>query len=214
MTPKITAFLFLSALCSSVFSADNAETKESPKPPLVLTLFIHDQLSTQEKAGLSSDYLEWFIKALNGLIDRPIQVVAITHKPGYTDFKYRLNNPEKSLSQWSARVSDYIAENNLPLSTKRHKYILLTKNDLSYEVKGRSYPHAGIAIASLKSYTTPAHEISHLLGATHDNAETSHAAGIPCRTIMYPTQSEFIASCYRFSDRNQRAIVDYMSHQP
>jgi hypothetical protein len=221
MQKQLTALLLACAFCLPFLATASPQDEKPVKEtgmtevdsgplPLVLTLFIHDQLTPREIAGLSKDYLEWFIKELGQISDRRIQVISVTHKPGYTDFPYRQDSPAESLQQWRDRIVDYMEDNNLPMKTQRHKYVLLTGNKVSVDIKGIAYASNGVAIASVKNFTTLAHEIGHLLGATHENAEVLYSSVVPCRTLMYPTQTEFFASCYRFSDKNREAIAHYL----
>lgn len=202
-------------VCSGIRAAPEEPGTDSVDagslPPIVLTLFIHDQLDPREVAGMGPDYMEWFIKEVTHITGRRVSVIRITRTPGMTDLGYRQEDGMHAMSEWHKRVLDYIETHNLPLSTKRHKYILVTRHNLAKDVLGMSFGSRGVAIASLKAYNTIGHEVGHLLGATHENAETSFAHGLPCRTLMYPEHTALIANCYVFSDKNRQAIVDYMN---
>lgn len=69
------------------------------------------------------------------------------------------------------------------------KQLLLTRN--SYDHSGLNY-NAGLAyqkqntaIASAGAYGAPAHEIGHLLGATHEDAELKFNGWV-CETYTHP----------------------------
>lgn len=223
MNIKCPTLLFLAALYLPFVAAASIEPLTEPgvdvtdagqKQPLFLTLFIHDQISPADRAGLGPDYLEWFSKELSHITGRRVSFKIITDKPGYTDFGYRLGNHGKAIDEWRERTIDYITDNNLPLRSKRHKYILVTKNNITSDVLGVAAVNAGAAIASLKSYSTIGHEIGHLFAASHENSETNFPSGIPCRTLMYPSQTEFFPSCYAFSEKNRNAIRQYLNDTP
>lgn len=212
----LTLLLYLSLLFSTTALAipykpefDSVDAAEAPN--IVLTLFIHDQLDPRDVAGLGPDYLEWFIKELSHVTGRRIQIITVTNTPGMTDFGYRQGDDMKIMIEWRSRVMDYIEAQNLPRSTKRHKYILITRHKPTSDILGVAFSTSGVAIASIKSYSTLGHEIGHLLGATHENAETRLLSLPPCRTLMYPEHSEFIANCFAFSDKNRQAIHEYVN---
>lgn len=212
----LTLLLYLSLLFSTTTLAipykpdlDSVDAGETPN--IVLTLFIHDQLDPGEIITLGPDYLEWFIKELSHVTGRRIQIITVAHTPGMTDFGYRQGDSLQALSDWRSRVMDYIEAKNLPRSTKRHKYILITRYKLTSEVLGIAFSTSGVAIASIRSYNTLGHEVGHLLGATHENAETRLLSLPPCRTLMYPEHNEFIANCFEFSAKNRQAIHEYVN---
>lgn len=188
---------------------DNVDSESGP--PIVLTLFLHDQLDPMEIAGLGPDYLEWFIKELTQVTGRRVNVVSLRHIPGVTDFGYRQGDELKAMSDWRLQVVNYIEANNLPLSTQRHKYLLITRHNISAETLGIAYTNSGVAIASIKAYSTIGHEIGHMLGATHEKSETRFASGLPCRTLMYPEHTALFANCFVFSDANRQAVHEYVN---
>lgn len=216
---KIKGLILLLCLTLLVCTAALA-TPQKPAPdsvdadaltPIFLTLFIHDQLDPKEVAGLGPDYLEWFLKEVTQITGRRVSVIRVTNTPGMTDFGYRQSDDMQAMREWHKRVVHYIETRNLPLSTKNHKYILITRHNLASDILGVAFSNRGVAIASLKAYNTIGHEIGHLLGATHDNAETSFARGLPCRTLMYPEHTALIANCYVFSEKNRQAIHEYVN---
>ncbi|GAB7530332.1 hypothetical protein PS3A_27430 [Pseudomonas sp. 3A(2025)] len=202
-------------LCATALAAppepDPDSVDAGAPAPIFLTLFIHDQLDPREVADLGPDYLEWFLKELTQVTGRRVNVIRVVNTPGMTDFGYRQGDDAQTMREWQNRVLDYIEARNLPLSTKYHKYLLITRHNVTPEVMGVAYSNRGIAIASIRAYNTIGHEIGHMLGATHENAETRLLSFPPCRTLMYPEHSALFANCFVFSDKNRQAIHEYLN---
>ncbi|MCO8165645.1 hypothetical protein NJC38_26265 [Pseudomonas sp. 21LCFQ010] len=181
--------------------------------PIFLTLFFHDQLTDQEIAGVKSDNLDWFLKELTEVTGRRTHVITRRHQPGITDFGYRTGDSTQAIEQWRQRLSAYLHANNLPLDSRRHKYVLVTRHNLTHDVGGIARVQMNEAIASLRAYINIAHEVGHLFGATHDNAYFRLSALPPCRTLMYPNHTALVANCYEFSEPNREAIRHYLKDE-
>ncbi len=217
-TKGLTLLCLMLLLCRLVQAApetpDADTTDHAPSPPLVLNLFYHDQLEPREIASLGPDYLAWFIKELTQVTGRRIEVISLSRIPDLTDLGYRQDDALASLSAWDDRVRGYIEKMNLPKSTRRHKYVLITRHNINAEVLGIAFPTKGVAIASIKAYNTLGHEIGHLFGAVHEHAETRLAAFPPCRTLMYPEHTLLIANCFVFSEKNRQTIHQDVNGKP
>lgn len=181
--------------------------------PLFLTLFFHDQLSPQEIAGVGPDNLEWFLKELTEVTGRRVHVITKRNQPGVTDFGYRLGDGSVALERWRDQLEPYLEANNLPIDSRRHKYVLVTRHNLTHDVGGIARVHKSEAIASLNAYINIAHEVGHLFGAAHENAYFRLAALPPCQTLMYPSHTALVASCYQFSNENRQAIRHYLKSE-
>ncbi len=193
---------------------DTVARAEQPRLPIVLTLFLHDQLTEEEVANLGPDYLSWFIKDLVTITGRQVEVVLVRNKAGYTDFDYRLGDADKSLYEWDQRIIDYVINNRLPRG-KRHKYLLITRNNLTLLTEGIAGLGKRSAIASLTAYRTIAHEVGHLLGATHADGEFhATAAPLPCNTNMVAGEIFLIKNCYLYSEQSAQVIRNYLKDTP
>lgn len=217
MLNKLKTWLLLTTLCLAPFAAAHAELDDASSSKaainggsnLGLFLFIHDQVTEQERAELGSGYLNDFLAHLEEITGRRTTVTIITEKPGVTDFGYREDNLEKLLVNWGSVSIQYANENNLPPPSERHKYMLLTSNKVNWLTHGVTDVNGNVGISSLRMYNTIGHEVGHLLGATHEAAD-----GFPCQTIMWGKSTSTIIPCYTFSEANQEAIREYLSNVP
>ena len=209
--------LFTSALSGSILAQTQLETAlttEQQQLPIVLTLFLHDQLTSNQIANLDQGHLAWFTKDLELITGRKVEVVTVRDKPGYTDFVYRLGDSNKALYEWDQRVIDFTVYNALPRS-KRHKYVLVTPENLTFLVHGIAVLGGRSAIASVSAYRTIAHEVGHTLGASHSEGQFhATAAPVPCITNMFAEDVFFLKNCWRYSEESAQVIRDYLKDTP
>ena len=193
---------------------DKAASSDPTKLPIVLTFFLHDELTNRDFFNMERDYLPWFITDLEGITGRKVTIKSVLKKPGYTDFDYRLGDADKTLYEWDQRVSDYVVHNSLPRD-RRYKYLLITRHDLTFFTAGIAYQGKRSAVVSLTAYRTIAHEVGHLLGAEHGHGRVV-GSGFPvaCYTNMLAAEVPFIRNCYRYSDPAGRAIRSYLENIP
>ncbi|KPW45287.1 hypothetical protein CFBP3846_05509 [Pseudomonas syringae pv. avii] len=178
-------------------------------PNLGLFLVMHDQLTQQERADLNESYLSPLIEQLTEITGRRVTVISIANEPGITDFDYRGLEKADLMTNLSFISEKYADAKNLPLPSERHKYVFLTSNKISPLTHGVSATNYNVAIASLKNYNTLAHEVGHLLGATHEAA-----TGFPCQTTMWGDFTTSIIPCYYFSEANKALIRSYVDGTP
>lgn len=195
---------------SSMAAADGGQDKL----PIVLTLFLHDELDHDDIRNLEAKYFSWFTEDLKLITGRTVQIIPILRKPGYTDFDYRLGDADKSLYEWDQKVIDYVIDENKPRG-KRHKYLLITRDKLTLLVKGIALVGKRSAIASMTGYRTIAHEVGHLLGAEHSDGQLHvTAAPAPCITNMFVEDLFFIKNCYRYSEQSASVFKNYLKDTP
>ena len=202
--------LLTSFQSAAIFAAGSGEAKL----PIVLTLFLHDELDSQDIKNLDAGYITWFTDDLEYITGRTVEVIQVRQKPGFTDFDYRLGDADKALNAWDQRVIDYVIHESKPRD-KRHKYLLVTRDNLTFFVQGISNFGKRSAIASMTAYRTIAHEVGHTLGATHTDGQfRATAAPAPCITNMFIEDFFFVKNCYLYSDQSARAIRKYLQGTP
>ncbi|TDV64359.1 hypothetical protein [Pseudomonas sp. LP_7_YM] len=212
VTAALTITLLISTMPASILASEYQSW--NAKLPIVLTLFLHDELSDTDIRNLDTNYFSWFTEDLESITDRKVEIVPILRTPGYTDFDYRLGDAGKSLYEWDQRVIDYVIGENKPRS-KRHKYLLITRDNLTLLTEGIAGSGKRSAIASLSAYRTIAHEVGHLLGATHSDGQLiGFPFALTCNTNMVASEVFFIKNCYRYSDRAKQSIRNYLKDTP
>lgn len=201
-------FLFV-ALCTA--NASTWATPSASRHDLFIYLFIHDEIAPGRINLIKEQYFAWLIKDLQSFTDRRVQLEIIRNEPQMTNIPYKSPTPETTLSLWTQRLNTYMAARNLR-SGGTNKYVLLTADKLSASVLGISHAPGYAAIASLESFTAPAHELGHLLGAKHEAAQVNYN-GWWCQTNM-ANRNRMYSNCYVYSGENKRLISRFLERYP
>lgn len=199
----------LSALLIMCSAFATAEVRVA-KLPLYFFIFVHDDISAEDRVALRGNYISWATKEIEGITGRKVYVEYIEHDPSMTRFAYPNENKEVALQEWTSRVDAYRLSHPQPLN-KRYKYLLLTKHRLNASTLGVAAQSNYSGIASIQTFQAAAHEFGHMLGATHEAAQTSYIGGWWCSTIM-GGYSPLTSNCYIYSDGNRKAIADYLKN--
>ncbi|MNK98439.1 hypothetical protein D3C87_1188010 [compost metagenome] len=183
--------------------------------PLLLLVFIHDDLEDYDKSTLYDDHFSWLIDEMESISGRPMAVILISPEDskGMSNFTYKNQNHGQSLAQWHDRVNEHLDTypiNNFDI--KLHKVLLLTRDPINSSVLGVAYYKGYGAIASIAHNRTPAHEVGHLFGANHEDGEVLYD-GWWHETTMRPFDeySNLRGDANRFSDANRESIREYLS---
>lgn len=183
------------------------------KRPLFLYVFLHDDIPASERANIKSDYFSWMIKDLESFTGRRVYLDIIEKKSALSGFRYQTTDLQRGKQEWDRLVERHIQENNLPLNGTT-KYLLLTRHPINEKTLGYTRERHYSAIASIKTYTTAAHEIGHMLGGTHEHSEVLFRGGWWCETNITPTREKIRSNCYIYSDRNKKTIAEHLSAFP
>ncbi|WP_249583098.1 hypothetical protein [Pseudomonas viridiflava] len=212
MFKTLTAYLLLmtALLLNPAAWADDGPPS---KRPLFLFFFVHDDVKETDVGRLAKEYIEWFVKDLEGFTDRRVQLQFVRHTPGMTDFGYKGDDLNAILANFNKRVDHYMNKENLPRNGTT-KYLLLTQAMINSSTLGIAGVKGYAGIASLEAYTAVAHELGHMLGGDHEDAKVLYRGGWWCETNMIGARNTLRANCYLYSDENRQRIVAHLNEYP
>ncbi|MNI22942.1 hypothetical protein D3C73_765070 [compost metagenome] len=194
---------------------NNATTN---KNDVTIFAIIHNDVPADLRKSIYADYLSHVMGELESISGRKFHVVLGTGEP-YSSFVYKDKDRQSMLKRWESLGYKYLQEAEQKGFDTRdlNKVILLTKYGINEETSGIALIDPRInagkfAISSLERYLNPGHEIGHLLGATHENAEVQYN-GWWCETYMTAQPQPIRSTCYKFSETNRQAIKNYLATQ-
>ncbi|HVI55015.1 MAG TPA: hypothetical protein VM621_08185 [Luteibacter sp.] len=199
-------------LGASTVAAPRPRVRRSSKIELVpnrLTfhLMLHDDVGHLSSQHIHAGYVAWWLADLlrNVVRGERVDVLYSQGMRGVTDLPYQYIG---SLYNWSDAVRNFAYENRIP-RTYKHKYLLIVNGMPEPGLYGRSWQKGSEGIASIGGrYPEIAHQLGHLLGATHANAEVRYS-GWWCETNMIAPSLALRSNCYGYSAANMRLINDY-----
>jgi len=209
LKPATLLLVMLALLWQPAFAGPTPE-----KRPMFLTVFLHDDIPQAERQNIRRDYFAWLLKDLESVTGRRVYLDLIERQGPLTAFYYQGQNLDNTLGDWTRLVDQYMTENNKPRSPTTQKYLLLTSNKINETTVGMTRPRHYAAIASMTTYTAPAHEIGHMFDGTHEASEISYKDGWWCETNISPTRFGLRANCYIYSAQNRKLMLDYSSKAP
>lgn len=195
------------------------------KKPITIVVIIHNDLLDYPRDKLYQDYFSWLATELEDISQRPvfIQMSDKDEVPELSNYNYRNPDMDAAAKGWQQIVRDLY--NTISKQESFHsdlvKILLLTRYNINETLWGLLGGIGGVAyrkgyagIAAITSHHTPAHEIGHMLGATHEDSEV-HYDGWWHDSIMLTDQgSPFRGNRFRFSDKNRQNIRDYLAKFP
>ncbi len=173
----------------------------------------HDDLADRTLRELHANYVAWWLAdfSLRVLPVEPIRITYAERASWLTSMPYgRID----SLDNFERMLKFLDHEHNFDMDrTYKRKYVLLTAERPMPGTAGVAFEGGNEAIASVAGLSRiVAHEIGHMLGATHEQAEIRGWWG--CDTNMVPNVSTLRGDCLEYSSANRRAIRSYMRHGP
>jgi hypothetical protein len=173
----------------------------------------HDDLVHRNAWDLHARYVAWWAANLSirVLPVEPMHINYVEQVPGLTNMPYgradSLEAFERALKHMGKGYGFDVE------STYKKKFVLLTAGLPMPGTTGVAFQGGNEAIASVGGRDRIlAHEIGHMLGATHENAQALGWLG--CETNMLAHTSRLRSDCFRYSSANERAIRSYMRHGP
>jgi hypothetical protein len=173
----------------------------------------HDDLIDRTAQEIHARHVAWWLAdmATNVLPAEPLRATYAERAPWLTSMAYgdadSLDMLEHTLKALDSHYQFKVTK------TYKHKFVLLTAGLPMPGTTGVAFEGGNEAIASVAGRARiVAHEIGHMLGATHTEAETRGWWG--CETNMLPSTSSWRNDCLEYTTANQRAIRSYMRHGP
>lgn len=204
VTRSLASALFVLLLTLQVPDAQAARS-------LIINVYPHDELGDVSDQQLEKEFFQHWLDEMRSFTPHPIEVVFHRNVQSVTDIDYSDLASQQLLDQFTEAVRFQTSLTPFPYL---QKHLLMTRN--SYDKRGLNY-NAGLAyfkqntaIASVSHYSAPAHEIGHMLGATHEDAELSFNGWV-CETYTHPRMPAR-SNCYRYSDQNRANILEYLKY--
>jgi len=185
-------------------------------------VIIHSDLQGYQKNKLYADYFAWLKTELKLISGREVLILMYHHDeaPNMAGYNYRNENNAAALQGWRDLLHDLYSkilyrdrdEANIT------KFLLPTRNNINEQLGGVLGWTGGFAmieghcaIASIGSYRTPAHEIGHMFGATHEDSEVVYDGWWHDTIMLVDEFSLARGNVYRFSDKNRKNIREYLN---
>lgn len=184
------------------------------KKPILLMVFIHDDLENYDKKTLYNDYFSWLETELEDLSGRTVTILFNSKltTPEMTNYNYKNESASDAGRGWQAKVKKFTSkvEETWPYDPDLNKFLLLTRSPINSKVAGVASAIGQDAIASIHYYMAPAHEVGHMFGATHEDSDVVYDGWWHDTIMKADLGSAFRGNYYRFSEKNRENIRRYL----
>nr|WP_157714465.1 hypothetical protein [Pseudomonas sp. PB120] len=178
-------------------------------------VFIHDDLDGYDKDKLYNDHFAWLKTELEEISGRGVLIIFNSKStlPEMTNYQYKNESFYDSGHGWKAMVKAFTSkvEEIRPYDPDLNKFLLLTRNPINSSVAGAAIHKGQSGIASIFYYMAPAHEIGHMFGATHEDADVIYDGWWHDTIMKADWATTLRGNSYRFSDKNRENIRNYLS---
>lgn len=182
------------------------------KRPIMLIVFIHDDLKGSNKDQLYIDHFDWLVGTIARISGRTTDVTFVqpSDAPALSSLDYKTDDLDDLLESLEAKLSEYISSDKSAIHDNSIcKYLLLTRDPINKKTLGIAYTPGHLGIASFDPKDTAAHEFGHMFNATHpDSSEVTTYWG-PAQSIMHATAEKNVT--LSFSSKNQENIRNYLN---
>ena len=182
-----------------------------PDTGITVWLFLHRDAQEYDRAKVLSWYANWWLDDMETTVtpDVPVRIWVVESAHGITDMDYHAGTIHQRMGDLSVRGREFAAASG-ETTTPLHKYVLLVGKPAGNWPKGA----IGVAIqahgAAMISNEGPrlvlAHELGHLLGARHENAESRFL----CDTNMIEKAEYLKPPCKVYTKANDALIRQYV----
>lgn len=185
------------------------------KYPLNIHVVIHDDLKDYDAHKLNTDYFSWLKTELEEISERSVIFKFInpgTH-PDLSGYHYRNTDESIALRGWKQLVNKFHSKltQSYYFNSALNPVLLLTRHSINSGVVGIAYNKNYAAISSIGMYRAPAHEIGHMLGATHKDSSIDYDGWWHNSIMLSDSFSQLRGNIYRFSTKNRENIRTHLS---
>ncbi|WP_036137380.1 hypothetical protein [Luteibacter sp. 9135] len=174
-------------------------------------IFLHDRSGERDYAKFLNWYAAWWIKDMEANVrpGMPIRVSLRDRIPGLTDMDYHAGQAESRIADIAVAGARYVREQGGHVDNLSRFVLFVNEppRNLPSGVLGGAIEPYRAAIASNRAHRHIfAHEVGHLIGATHEAAEN--------RFFCVTNMADNIigkAACRVYTKANDQNIRDYLS---
>ena len=188
--------------------------------PIRVQVVVHDDVAPPLRARLQEDYLQPWIQEMESHFGRRVELHFSHDVPGLSNLDYRTpDRRHTNVVIGRGNEAFWARQGDGRWNYRLDKTLLLVggtyvpQDPSQPEVAGEATFKGGAGWATLKTYSAAGHELGHMFGATHENAQVLFN-GWFCETYTYPSRANLRSNCYRYSDLNRKAIGAYLSEAP